>query len=333
MDFQRELLDLQRQGILLAICSKNNEPEALEVLRTHPSMLIREEQLAAYRVNWEDKATNIRSLAGELNIGLDHMLLIDDSPHERAWVREQIPELRIPELPADPSMYANWVGSLPSLVVLQQTREDAQRTRQYQESRSREAYRGSSGSLQDFLRGLGLRVEIAPVDDDSLSRVVQLLAKTNQFNLTTRRYDEATIRRQVAAGSWKVYTMRVADRFGDFGLTGIAIAVPGSDTWHLDSFLLSCRVIGKSVETALLARIADDARGAGASSLTAEFIDSGRNQVASTFLANHGFAVAPETGWSRRLGAPGLEWPEWIEPAALSSAGAASQPQGGRADG
>jgi FkbH-like protein len=330
VDFQRELLDLQRQGILLALCSKNNEDEALAVLRTHPSMLIREAQVAAYRINWEDKATNIRSLARELNIGLDHMLLIDDSPHERAWVQEQIPELRVPDPPPDPSMYPNWVGSLRSLIVLQQTAEDLQRTQQYQESRSRETYRGSVGSLEDFLRGLGLRVDVALVDEDSMARVVQLLAKTNQFNLTTRHHDEATIRRQVASAAWQVYTLRVADRFGDFGLTGVAIVEPEAGAWHVESFLLSCRVIGKSVETALLARIAEDARAAGASTLSAEFIDSGRNQVASTFLSQHGFAVGDEGRWLRALDVPGPEWPTWIAPAARHPTGAALENQAGR---
>jgi FkbH-like protein len=313
VDFQRELLDLQRQGILLALCSKNNEDEVLEVLRTHPSMLIREPHLAASRINWEDKASNIRAIARELNIGLDHMLLIDDSPHERAWVRQQIPELRVPELPADPSMYANWVGSLPSLIVLHQTAEDTQRTKQYQQSRDRESYRGSVESVESFLRGLGLRVEIARVDDETMARTVQLLAKTNQFNLTTRRHDEATLRRRTASGEWRVYTMRVRDRFGDFGLTGIAVVVPGEKAWHLDSFLLSCRVIGKSVETALLARIAEDARAAGAAGLTAEFIDSGRNQVASTFLPAHGFSASADGRWIRSLAVPGPEWPAWVE--------------------
>jgi len=313
VDFQRELLDLQRQGILLALCSKNNEGEALAILREHPSMLIRESHLAAYRINWEDKAANIRAIAQELNIGLDHMLVIDDSPHERAWIRQEIPELRVPELPADPSLYATWVGSLPSLIVLQQTAEDTQRTRQYQDAHNREAYQGSVGSVEDFLRGLGLRVDIALADDGSMARVVQLLAKTNQFNLTTRRHDEPTIRRRTASGEWRVYTMRVTDRFGDFGLTGIAIVVPGDGSWHLESFLMSCRVIGKSVETALLARIAQDARGAGARSLTAEFIDSGRNQVASTFLPGHGFTPDSDGRWSRSLDTPGLDCPAWIE--------------------
>jgi FkbH-like protein len=331
VDFQRELLDLQRQGILLALCSKNNEEEALAVLRTHPSMLIHEAQLAAYRINWEDKATNIRSLARELNIGLDHMLLIDDSPHERAWVRQQIPELRVPDPPPDASMYPNWVGSLRSLIVLQQTAEDLQRTQQYHESRSRETYRGSVSSLEDFLRGLGLRVDVGLVDEESMARVVQLLAKTNQFNLTSRRHDEATIRRQVASGAWRVYTMRVADRFGDFGLTGVAIVAPDAGAWHLESFLLSCRVIGKSVETALLARIAGDARSAGASALSAEFIDSGRNQVASTFLSQQGFASGNEGQWRRSLEVPGPEWPDWIAPAERHPAEAALENQEGAA--
>ena len=314
VDFQRELLDLQRQGILLALCSKNNEAEALAVLREHPSMLIREAQLAAYRINWEDKVTKIHAIARELGIGLDHMLLIDDSPHERAWVRQQIPELRVPELPGDPSMYATWVGSLASLIVLQQTAEDTSRTQQYQDARSREAYRGSVGSVEDFLRGLELRVEIGLANDDSMARVVQLLAKTNQFNLTTRRHDEPTIRRRTASGEWRVYTMRVTDRFGDFGLTAVAIAAPGERTWHLESFLMSCRVIGKFVETALLARIAQDARAAGAVSLTADYIDSGRNQAASAFLPGHGFAADPDGRWARSLATPGPQWPSWIEP-------------------
>jgi FkbH-like protein len=323
LDFQRELLDLQRQGILLALASKNNEPEVLAVLREHPFMLIREEHLAGHRINWDDKAANIRALARELNIGLDHMLFIDDSPHERAWVREQIPELLVPEVPADPSLYADWVGSLPSLLVLQQTAEDSRRTRQYQESRSREAYQASAASMTDFLRGLELRVLVEPVTDASTTRVVQLLAKTNQFNLTTRRHDEATLRRRVAAGEWRVYTMRVADRFGDFGLTGVAIVAPGGRQWHLESFLMSCRVIGKSVESALLARIAAEARAAGADGLTAEFIDSGRNQVAEAFLGRHGFAAVGDGRWQRALADGGPEWPEWITDAAGSASAAA----------
>jgi FkbH-like protein len=312
LDFQRELLDLQRQGILLALASKNNEHEVLAVLREHPYMLIREEHLAGHRVNWDDKAASIRALARELDIGLDHMLFIDDSPHERAWVREQIPELRVPEVPPDPALYADWVGSLPSLLVLQQTPEDLRRTQQYQESRSRDVYRASTGSMTDFLRGLGLRVAVEPMAPESTARVVQLLAKTNQFNLTTRRHDEATLRRRVAAGEWRVYTMRVTDRFGDFGLTGVAIVAPGPERWHLDSFLMSCRVIGKSVESALLARIAADARAAGAAGLAADFIDSGRNQVARAFLGQHGFEPAGDGLWQRTLDDGGPEWPEWI---------------------
>lgn len=320
LDFQRELLDLQRQGVLLALASKNNEREVLAVLRDHPYMLIREEHLAGHRVNWNDKAASIRELARELNIGLDHMLFIDDSPHERAWVREQIPELRVPEVPRDPSLYADWVGSIPSLLVLQQTSEDLRRTEQYREGRTREAYRASAGSMTDFLRGLELRVAVDRMTDESTGRVVQLLAKTNQFNLTTRRHDEATLRRRAAAGEWHVYTMRVSDRFGDFGLTGVAVVAPGPECWHLDSFLMSCRIIGKSVESALLARIAADARAAGAVGLTAEFIESGRNQAAGAFLGQHDFEPAGDGRWQRTLTDGGPAWPEWISDARATAA-------------
>ncbi|HYC33286.1 MAG TPA: hypothetical protein VEB59_13430, partial [Gemmatimonadales bacterium] len=170
----------------------------------------------------------------------------------------------------------------------------------------------STGSVEHFLRGLGLRVQIEPAADSTMPRVVQLFAKTNQFNLTTRRHDEATLRRKIAAGEWRVYTMQVADRFGDFGLTGVAVVAPAGRVWHLESFLMSCRVIGKSVETALIARIAEDARRADAAALTAEFIDSGRNQVAAMFLTNHGFSPTDTRRWERSLSQPGPDWPEWI---------------------
>jgi FkbH-like protein len=311
LDFQRQLLELQRQGILLAVCSKNNEHEVLEVFRDHPDQLIREEHLVAHRINWQDKATNLRELAAELNIGLEHMMFLDDSPHEREWVRSQIPEIEVPELPADPTSYADWLGSLSSLVVLDQTDEDGARTQQYQEQRARTRVEGTASSHDDFLRQLDLRVEIAPMDEATLPRVVQLLAKTNQFNLTTRRHDAITLRRNVEAGAWRVYTMRVTDRFGDFGLTGVAVVAP-AESWHIDSFLLSCRVIGKSVETALLAAIAADAWESGARRLTAEFVPTERNAPARHFLKSHGFRPLPDGGFERDLDEPGMNAPFWI---------------------
>ncbi|HET6680600.1 MAG TPA: HAD-IIIC family phosphatase, partial [Gemmatimonadaceae bacterium] len=312
LDFQRQLLELNQLGILLAVCSKNNEGEALHVLREHPDCLVREQHVAAHRINWRDKATNLAELASELNIGLAHMLFIDDSPHERAWVRQQLPEVVVPDPPADPSWYAAWLPTLPSLTVLRHTAEDARRTQQYHEERERKRLSLEVHSQEDFLRALQLRVQIEPVTSTSIERVAQLLAKTNQFNLTTRRHDATTLRRHIASGSWRVYTMRVTDRFGDFGLTGVAIAVAGPERWHLDSFLMSCRVIGKSVESALLAAIARDARRAGAHELTAEFIDSGRNAPASELLPAHGFTRRDDGLFVRTLDDGGPAWPDWI---------------------
>lgn len=312
LDLQRQLLELHRQGILLALCSKNDEREALAVLRDHPGMRIRPHHLAAHRIDWEDKATNIRALARELDLGLEHLLFLDDSPHERAWVRSQLPEVLVPEPPDDPARWADWLASLPSLAVLQRTEEDAHRTRQYQERRAREEFRRQAGSLEEFLRGLGLRATVEEVDERSYARVAQLLARTNQFNLTTRRHDERTLRRRVAAGEWRVYTLALTDVFGDFGLTGAAVVEPRGAEWHIDSFVLSCRVIGKSAESALLARIAEDARAAGATTLTAEFIESGRNEPARAFLPTHGFTLRPDGLHARPLADGGPAWPDWI---------------------
>lgn len=324
LDFQRELLDLQRQGILLAVASKNNHDEVMAVLRDHPHQLIREEHLAAIRVDWNDKASNIRAIAAELGIALDHMLFIDDSPHERAWVRETLPELLVPDPPPDPAELGVWLGTLPSLVLLHQTEEDAARTRRYRDERARETLRNEAGDLDAFLRRLRIRVRIEPMTDATRPRVVQLLWKTNQFNFTTRRHDEATLARSAASGDWRVYTMEVSDDFGDSGLVGAAIVEPSRTAWHIESFLLSCRVIGKSVESALLSAIAEDARHAGAQLLTADFVDSGRNAPASGVLAAHGFARADTGRWSVRLGPGVLGWPEHIVREAPSGASAAS---------
>jgi FkbH-like protein len=295
LDFQRELLDLQRQGILLAVCSKNNESEALAVLRSHPHMLVREEVLAAYRINWEDKATNIRALAKELNIGLDHMLLIDDSPHERAWVREMIPELQVPEVPPDPSLYATWVGSLPSLIVLQQTAEDSRRTEQYRESRVREVYRSTASSLEDFLGGLGLRAEVGLVTDETMARAVQLLAKTNQFNLTTRRLTEGAVSALASEPGVCTRTVRLADRFGDHGLVSVLIATRAEDVVEIDDWLMSCRVLKRGVEKMLLGELVDWAVAHGARELRGRFVPTGRNELVRGLFDELGFERSSES--------------------------------------
>lgn len=331
LDFQRELLDLQRQGILLAVASKNNPDEALAVLRRHPHQLIREEHLAAIEVGWTDKATSIRSIAAGLGIALDHMLFVDDSPHERAWVRSALPELLVPDPPADPADLADWLGTLSSLVLLQQTEEDTRRTRRYREERRRAELRDQAGDLDQFLRRLGIRVRIEQMTRDTQSRVAQLIARTNQFNFTTRRHDEVTLARAAAAGDWLIYTMSVADQFGESGLVGVAIVEPHRDSRHIESFLLSCRVIGKSVESALLAAIAEDARAAGAKLLTAEFIDSGRNAPASEVLAAHGFMRADHPNrWSIRLRNGALPWPDHIQRVVTGETATAATAAGAR---
>jgi FkbH-like protein len=312
LDFQRQLLTLHEAGILLAVASKNNPDEVTAVLRDHPEQLIRDEHLAAVRVGWGDKATSIREIAAELNLGLDQLLFLDDSPHERAWVRRELPELAVPDLPDDPARYADWLATLESVLVLHHSAEDAQRTRQYREARGRAQARETASSEEDFLRALRLRARVEPIGEGTYARAAQLLGKTNQFNLTTRRHDETTLRREIGSGAWRGWTIRVADTFGDFGITGLAIAVPEGTRWRIDSFLLSCRVIGKSVESALLAHIAGEAGAAGADELTAEFIPSGRNAPAADFLPRHGFAQGADALYRRDLRDGGPRWPDWV---------------------
>jgi FkbH-like protein len=311
-DFQRELLELQRRGILLALCSKNVEADALAILRDHPGMLIREQHVAAHRINWIDKATNIAAIAAELNIGLDTIVFLDDSAHEREWARSQLPDVLVPDFPDDPSELAPWLGELPLPLPLQHTAEDQARTLQYQQARLRAESERHAASREDFLRGLHIDVTVEPMNDASAPRAAQLLSKTNQFNLTTRRHDEATLRRRMALREWQVVLLRATDRVGDYGLTAIAVIVTSGTAWHVDSFAVSCRVLGKGIETAFLSALVQQAKSAGVAMLTAEFLPTPRNVVASNFLAESGFTAAAPDRWHLDLATRQVACPEWI---------------------
>jgi FkbH-like protein len=315
LDLQRAILDLTRRGIVLAVCSKNNPDEALEALRTHPAMLLRPDDFAALRITWADKAASLREIATELDLGLDAIAFLDDNPVERAWVRDQLPQVTVIDLPDDPASYAATLARCPVFERLSVTSEDRKRTEYYVQERRRGDLQRGADSLEDFYRSLEMTVEIERVHEATLPRAAQLTQKTNQFNLTTRRYSEEQIRALESDGA-AVYTLRAADRFGDSGIVGVAIALDRGASWELDSFLLSCRVIGRTIETALLATVADDARRAGAERLTGSFLPTAKNAPARGFYAAHGFECIEdgdaETRWELDLDrAPG--WPAWIE--------------------
>jgi FkbH-like protein len=315
-ELQRALLDLSRRGILLAVCSKNNPADAMEALSGHPGMLLQPRDFAAMRINWNDKARNLREIARELNIGLDTIAFLDDNPVERQQVREQAPEAIVIRLPEDPMDYARAVRDCPWFERLALSDEDRRRGAYYAAQRQRVELERSVTSKEDFYRGLDQVAEIAPVNAQTLARVSQLTQKTNQFNLTTRRYTEQQIAGMAAAPNWRVWSLRVKDRYADNGLVGVAIARVDGEVCEIDSFLMSCRVIGRTLETAFLARLAADARERGAKVLQGWFRPTKKNAPALQFYREHGFEVAERTEegvlWRLDLQEKEIRTPEWI---------------------
>jgi FkbH-like protein len=317
--FQRELEKLWKRGILLAINSKNNPDDALPVFEKHHDMVLKLSHFATHRINWEQKADNIRSIAKELNIGLDSLVFLDDNPVERARVRAELPQVLVPELPTDPALYRAALLELGVFDALALTEEDKNRNKLYAEQRARQDYEANLGStnLEEYLAGLEMVVEIAPANSLTLPRIAQLTNKTNQFNLTTRRYSEAQIDEMQARGSL-VYSMNVTDRFGDNGLVGVAILTPKTpDTWEIDSFLMSCRVMGRGVETALLASLANAVSTQGATRLEGWFLPTAKNEPVKDFYPRHNFEVAEQhpdgrTLYSFDLEEGTIDTPPWL---------------------
>ena len=315
-ELQRALLEVSRRGILLAVASKNNPAEATEALNAHPGMVLGPRDFAAMRINWNDKAGSLREIAAELNIGLDSIAFLDDNPVERQQVREQAPEVIAIHLPQDAMGYAQAVRDCPWLERLTLSEEDRQRGEYYAAQRERVELEHSVTSKEDFYRSLEQVVEIAPVTAQTLARVSQLTQKTNQFNLTTRRYTEQQIADLAARPSWRVWSLRVKDRYADNGLVGVALARVDGEVCEIDSFLMSCRVIGRTLETALLAHLAADARARGAKVLQGWFLPTKKNAPAAEFYASHDFEAAERTVegvlWRFDLARKPITPPEWV---------------------
>lgn len=313
---QRAMLDLMRRGILLAICSKNNPEDAMEALENHPGMILRPEDFSAVRINWNDKAKNLREIASDLNVATDALAFLDDNPVEQEQIRTAIPEITVVDLPEDPLAYAAAVRDCPVFERLALSSEDQQRTTLYAEQHERSQAEQSFQSKNDFFRYLEQEAEIAPVSPVTLARVAQLTQKTNQFNLTTRRYTEQQIADLAARPGWQVLSIKLRDRFGDHGLVGVAITRDEAETCEIETFLLSCRVIGRAVETALLSHVARIAATRGRQRLSGQFIPTKKNAAARDFYALHGFQLVEEKQdslvWSLPLQHHTIATPDWI---------------------
>ena len=313
---QRVLLDLHRRGILLAVCSKNNREEALDAIENHPGMLLKPADFIAMRVNWTDKAQNLREIASELKVGIDSLAFLDDNPIERQQVRTALPEVFVIDLPPNAMEFSCRIRDCPVFERLKLSTEDRQRGVMYQAQREREQLEQTITSREDFYRSLQQEAEISPLTKANLARIAQLTNKTNQFNLTTRRYSEQQISELVSKPGCDCYSIRVRDRFGDNGLVGVAITRQTGATAEIDTFLLSCRVIGRTVETAFLSFLADHARSNGASRLQGWFLPTKKNSPARDFYSAHGFRAIEQNGdgtlWTLDLKPDSLPTPEWI---------------------
>lgn len=313
---QRVMLDLLRRGILLAICSKNNPEDAMEVLEKHPGMLLRPKHFAAMRISWSDKVQGLREIAAELNIGIDSLAFLDDNPVEREQVRAALPGVTVIDLPTNPFGYASTVLDHPVFERLSLSAEDQQRTAMYAKQRERASKEQLFQSKEDFYRFLEQEVEIAPLSPETLGRIAQLTQKTNQFNLTTRRYTEQQISEMSTRKGWHILSVRVHDRFGDQGLVGVSITHDERDTCEIDTFLLSCRVIGRTVETALLSAIAKTASARECTRLSGYFLPTKKNAPAENFYSRHGFQLVSESNqgslWGLDLKEQQIMCPDWI---------------------
>lgn len=294
MEFQQQILDLHHRGIILALCSKNNEGDVWEVFENHPLSVIRRRHIAAWRVNWRDKPTNIRELAVELNIGLDSLVFIDDSDFEVNLVRQELPEVEVLHFPKEQAFQARerlaYCGLFDTLTV---SDEDRKRGEMYGAEGERKQLFSSATDMKSYLKSLEMRLLLSPADSFSIPRVAQQTQKTNQFNLTTRRYSEADIASFVSDPNAEVLCIKLADKFGDSGIVGSCILKFASGTASIDTFLLSCRALGRGVEDVFLRHVLLRAKKRGASAVMGEYIPTKKNAQVEHFYERHGFSPVP----------------------------------------
>ena len=290
VEFQRILLSLQKRGVLLAINSKNNPEDALKVINEHPDMMLRKEHFACLKINWNDKVSNMKEIAEELNFGLDYMVFFDDDPVNREFMCNNLPQVLTVELPKDPAQYVKTLQNMKEFNTLNITDEDIKRGVMYLQQQKRKEFENSAPDLEGFLRNLNTKVSILPADKFTIPRISQLTLKTNQFNLTTKRYQEEEIQRFSKDNQILVGCAQVEDKFGDNGITSVFIIKNDKpQEWVLDTFLLSCRVMGREVEKGILNYIIKKAKENKIKRIKAEYIPTQKNKPIENFLPNCGF--------------------------------------------
>lgn len=314
-DFQHQLVTLRSRGVMVALCSKNNEQDVWEVFDRHDGMVLRRDDIVAHRINWQDKPTNIASLAEELNIGLDSLVFVDDSAMEIGHVEEVLPMVTCIRVPEELTSFPTEFGAFRGFDSETVSAEDRGRSDMMLQERRR---RDLAGTLtpEEFRRQLKLQVDLFSVGPEHIARVAQLINKSNQFNLTTRRKTESDVARLLDDPDATVLAWRVSDRYGDYGLVGVLILEHAEDQTEVETLLMSCRVLGRGVERAIFAALCEIVRGRGTRRLVGTYLKTAKNQLVASLYQDHGFRqVSPETwilndltrmAWPEEIARPGL---------------------------
>ncbi len=289
LELQRSALALRQRGIVLAVSSKNNDDIARKPFREHPDMLLREEHIAVFQANWQDKASNLVAIAKTLNIGLDALVFLDDNPAERALVRQTLPQVAVPELPKDPAFFPHMLLHAGYFEALAFSDEDRLRASQYQANGIRAALEQASADLPTYLQSLQMTIHFAPFDAMGRGRIAQLINKSNQFNLTTRRYSEADVEAMQNDPTLFTLQVRLTDKFGDNGMISVIICRPLNGNWQIDTWLMSCRVLKRSVELAVLNEIMAAAQAHGVQKVLGLYMPTEKNELVRDHYRDLGF--------------------------------------------
>ena len=278
--FQEALAELSRQGIILTVCSKNNEQDVLDAWEKNPFIVLKSNYISAYRINWQNKADNIQELAAELNIGLDSMVFVDDNPTERELVKQMLPMVETPAFPTQPYELMSFFQLLVKnyFQVYSITDEDKKKTEQYKANANRAKAASQFTDFSQFLESLNIEITIESANDFNIPRIAQMTQKTNQFNLTTHRYTDTDIKKFLLEG-WRIWCISVKDKFGDNGITG-CIMIDGN---RIDTLLLSCRILGKGIEFAFIKTVLALLKEQGVDMVTAEYIPTAKNAQVADF--------------------------------------------------
>lgn len=294
-DFQLWLKELKNRGIILTVCSKNNEDIAKEPFLNHPEMILRMDDISMFVANWEDKASNIKTIQQTLNIGMDSMVFIDDNPFERNLVHQLIPEITVPDLPEDPAEYLGYLQSLNLFETASYSEEDSNRTAQYQAEIGRTVLQKQYTNLDDYLVSLEMKAVSKPFDEFHFPRIAQLTQRSNQFNLRTIRYTEDDIERISNNDKYITRYFTLKDKFGDHGLISVVILEKQEDLLFIDTWLMSCRVLKRGVEEYIINCIMEIAKANGYKKVIGEYLKTNKNAMVADIYEKLGFNRVNDT--------------------------------------